>query len=119
MNKIRKNDKINSYAQLGMKGKYIYMKRKNSECEMHYIFLIRSITNDSPVSYDTSKTFMLSIPNDKELKAYVYEDITNIQLNQSDDLFDLTRDEYINIFKEFVALEGAKSKNISLNFDVK
>ena len=117
MNKIHNTPKINTYKQLGMKNKYIYMKRRNEEFTMHYIYIIDSISNEEPLKYLTSKAFMLSIPHDKELKAYVYENIQYIQLLPNDTLYELTRNEWINIFREFVSLEGVQSKNISLNFD--
>jgi len=119
MNKIHNTPKINVYKQLGMKNKHIYMKRKNSEYTMHYIYIIDSIEDEDPVKYLTSKAYMLSIPHNRELKAYVYEDLQYIKLLPNDTLYELTRDEWINIFREFVSLEGVLSKNIVINFDDK
>ena len=93
-------------------GKFIYMKRSNKEMDIHYIFDIKEILGTSPVKYKVGKCFYFCIPFDKDRRCFYYNTTTNIKLNSSDILYELSYDEWLNTFHSFIKNEGKCVKEL-------
>lgn len=110
MDKIFNNPKINVYGGAGMLNKFIYMKREDLENKMYFIYKINSIVNENfPVIYGCNKAYILIVPKNRKQDITVKDDINNIELTNNDELYQISVDEYLGIFKAFVEFQGTKT----------
>lgn len=101
------------YGDQNINGKYIYLKRSDAENDMYYIFKIISIINaEYPVKYGIHGCYMMLVPQNNERKAYVYDRYNELELKYTDELYELTYDEWLNTFRTFVKYEGEYVKNL-------
>jgi len=101
------------YGDQNINGKYIYLKRSDTENDMYYIFKIISIINAKyPFKYEIQNCYMMLVPKDAERKAYVYDKYKEIELKYTDEMYEMTYDEWLNTFRVFVKNEGEYVKNL-------
>ena len=98
--------KFNTYADSSLLNNYMYMKRDTTEYDVHYIFRLDEIITTNPPEYVVYKCYMLHIPKENKKKCIVKDDVYNVQLRTYDTIYILDRDEYINMFRNFVKYEG-------------
>ena len=112
MTQIEKNTKDLKYlANENMIGKYIYMKRvlKDDNVTVFYIYKINEIISEYPTKYNTKNCYRLVVPNDINMKAFVYDDINEIQLSYTNDiLYEMSHDEWLATFRTFVYCDNCK-----------
>ena len=111
MDKILNIIKYNTYGLPPMINKYIFMERHNLENDMFYIYQIKSIINEIyPTKYECNRLFILNIPKDKNKKAYIYDNLIELELTNNDMLYQISIDEYLGLFKAFIEISGTTSK---------
>lgn len=111
MEKILNSAKTNVYGSIGMLNKYIYMKREDNENKFYFIYKIKSIVNESfPVIYGCDKLYILIVSKNTNKEITVKDDINNIELLNNDILYQISIDEYLEIFKLFIEYQGTKTK---------
>ena len=99
------------YGGASMLNKYIYMKREDAENKMYFIYQIKSILNELfPIIYECNKLYILIAPKNKNNENTVKDNLTKLELTNNDTLYQITKNEYIDIFKVFVECEGTKIK---------
>lgn len=116
MNIIKKSKHYNTYGGEGMVGKYVYMKRVIKDYTLHYIFKIDEILDTNPVKYKTEKCFMFSVPKNKLIKCYVYDNTSKIEVQFDDNLYEMTPNEWLDTFRSFVKHEGIESGQLPEDF---
>lgn len=91
-------------------GKYIYFSKKYLDSQVHYIFNIKSMDISNGISkiiYKCDKAYMFMIPEDKNRKAFLYDNYKEVTVNGLVDvLYEMTFSEYVNTFREFVKNDG-------------
>ena len=116
MNKILSNEKSNIYKSSEiLNGKYLYVKKSNIDYDYHCIFTINDIllNTNHTITYKTKKCYIFAIPFNKDSKCYLYENNKEITINQSKDiLFEMTFEEFVNTFREFVKYDGYNANSI-------
>lgn len=111
MDKILNISKYNTYGLSSMIDKYIYMERNDINNDIFFIYQIKSILNDKlPIKYECNRLYVLNIPKDKNKKAFVYDNLTTLELLNNDTLYQLTLDEYLGIFRSFVSISDTNIK---------
>lgn len=101
------------YGNQGIKNKYIYVKRSDSENDMYYIFKVISVLhNEYPVKYSISNCYMMLVPKDVNRKAYVYDRYDEFEIKYTDELYEMSYEEWLNTFRVFVKNEGEYVKNL-------
>lgn len=111
MEKILNILKYNTYGLVSMLNKYIYMERHDPESDLYFIFKIVNIEHPkNPIKYNCDRLFILNIQKDKKDKAYVYDNLKDIELTNNDTLYQISLNEYLTIFKSFVKLSGTTEK---------
>ena len=98
-----------------MIGKHIYMKRYNAAdaITIFYIYKIEEIISEYPTRYKTANCYRLVVPDNREIKAFVYDDINEIQLSYMNDiLYEMTYDEYLATFRTFVQCDACYVKDL-------
>ena len=115
MEKILNILKYNTYGISSMINKYIFMERHDFDNDTYFIYQIKDILNEKfPIIYQCNRLYVLNIPKDKNKKAYVYDNLTELELLNNDTLFQLTFDEYLKYFKSFIELSGSTNKKLSI-----
>ena len=111
MEKILNIIKYNTYGLSSMQNKYIYMERHDLENDLYFIYKINLILNDKyPIKYECNRLYVLSVPKDKNKKAYVYDNLKELELSNNDTLYQISINEYLEIFKTFIELSGTTIK---------
>lgn len=111
MIKIQNDMRFNTYGLNGMKSKYIYMKRSYTEYEIHYIYLIDSILVDKfPQKYKCKRLYIYNSPKLNNKVSFVTDNTDILELTNNDTLYEISFEEYLKIFKEFVRCSGTKNK---------
>ena len=94
-----------------MKNKLIYMIRTDLKGDIHFIFKIDNVENSSlPIKYSCSRIYALLIPKEKNDKACIFDNLTDLELTNNDILYQLSSSEYLSIFKTFINLYGTTIK---------
>ena len=106
MKQVENIIKFNTYADSSLLNNYMYMKRDTTEYDVYYIFRLDEIIATNPPEYVVYKCYALHIPKENKKKCIVKDDVYNIQLRTYDTIYILDRDEYINMFRNFVKYEG-------------
>lgn len=105
MNKLLNSINHPKYMSEELLGKYIYFSKKYSDSQVHYIFNIKSMDVSGGISkiiYKCDKAYMFMIPEDKNRKAFLYDNYKEITVNGLVDiLYEMTFSEYVNTFREF------------------
>jgi hypothetical protein len=115
MEKILNILKYNTYGLSSMINKYVFMERHDINNNTYFIFQIKTILNDKfPIKYQCNRLYVLNIPKDKNKKAYVYDNLTELELTNNDTLFQLTFDEYLKYFKAFIDISDTSKKSLSI-----
>lgn len=114
MNKIFNNPKINIYGSSAMINKYIYMKRITTDMTLYHIYKIDKVINEDTynIIYESERSFVFKVPKDKNQCAYTYDDIKQIHINAYDELYELSKNEWLNTFRVFVENDGIKAKSL-------
>ena len=111
MEKIFNNAKFNIYGGIEMKNKYIFMKRKFTEYTEYFIYKINEITNEKfPIKYSSDRSYKLIVYNDYNKKMYLKEHLDEIELTNWDELYEISVQEFINIFKQFIEYDNKPGK---------
>ena len=98
-------------ANADMIGRYIYMKRylKKENITVFYIYKIDSIITEYPTRYKTQNCYRFVVPDNTNMKVFVYDDVNEIQLSYTDDtLYEMTHDEWLDTFRTFVQYDGCQ-----------
>ena len=106
MKQVENIIKFNTYADSSLLNNYMYMKRDTTEYDVYYIFRLDEIIATNPPEYVVYKCYTLHIPKENKKKCIVKDDVYNIQIRTYDTIYILDRDEYINMFRNFVKYEG-------------
>lgn len=108
MQKILNNSNQNNYISKSLIGKYLYFKDERSDSYLYYIFTINNIElqEDESIIYKTNKCYMLYVPKNKELKAYVYDNYDKVTITLKHELYEMTFTEFVNTFRTFVNNDG-------------
>lgn len=115
MEKILNILKYNTYGISSMINKYVFMERHDMSNDTYFIYQIKDILNDKlPIKYKCNRLYVLNIPKDKNKKAYVYDNLIELELTNNDTLFQLTFDEYLKYFKAFIDISGTSKKSLSI-----
>lgn len=115
MEKILNILKYNTYGLSSMINKYVFMERHDINNNTYFIFQIKAILNEKfPIKYQCNRLYVLNIPKDKNKKAYVYDNLTELELLNNDTLFQLSFDEYLKYFKSFIDLSDTTKKSLSI-----
>ena len=109
MKQILYNKETNNYLSEDLIGKYIYYKEERDNSYLYYILKPKSIdyneiTND--IIYYVDKCYLLYVPKDKNLKAYVYDNYEKVNILTKFDLYEMTFAEFVNTFRAFVNNNG-------------
>ena len=111
MEKILNILKYNTYGLSNMINKYVYMERHDLENDTFFIYQIKSILNDEyPIKYECNRLYVLNTPKDKNKKAYIYDNLVELELSNNDTLYQSSFDEYIGLFRTFIELSGTINK---------
>lgn len=114
MEKIEKTKHLSNYIDNILENKYIYMIRKTKENNQLYIYQIINIECKYPVIYKIKKCKMLNIPDNKQIKSYIYDNnLSEIQIQPNDIIYKLTDDEFINIFRKFITLDNTYIQSLN------
>jgi len=114
MEKIFNNPKFNIYGGIGMKNKYIFMKRKFNEYIEYFIYKIDEITNEKfPIKYSSDRSYKLIVYNDYNKKMYLKEHLNEIELTNWDELYEISVQEFIVMFKQFIEYDDKLGKYFS------
>ena len=115
MEKILNILKYNTYGLSSMINKYVFMERHDINNDTYFIFQIKTILNEKfPIKYQCNRLYVLNIPKDKNKKAYLYDNLTELELLNNDTLFQLTFDEYLKYFKSFIDLSDTTKKSLGI-----
>lgn len=115
MEKILNILKYNTYGFSSMINKYIFMERHDTHNDIYFIYQIKEILNEKiPIKYKCNRLYILNIPKDKNKKAYVYDNLTELELTNNDTLFQLSFDEYLKYFKLFIDMSDTTKKSLSI-----
>ena len=105
--------KIINTSTKELTGSHIYLKRSNKEYDMLYIGVITDVIKDENLlKYKLKHCYMLTVPKEKNRKAYTYENVNEIDIYKDEDLYMLDYDEYIETFRNFVKCEGTYSQDL-------
>lgn len=111
MDKILNITKYNTYGLSSMVSKYVFMERNETNCDIFYIYQIKSILNEIfPTKYECYRGYELIVPKGKKLSST--NKFETLELNNNDTLYEISLDEYLSIFKVFVEYSGT---NIKIN----
>ena len=112
MTQIERDTRNMKYlATEDMIGKHIYMKRYNAQDQttIFYIYKINEIVSEYPTRYKTQNCYRLVVPDNRDMKAFVYDDVNDIQLSYTNDiLYEMTHDEWLATFRTFVYCDGCQ-----------
>lgn len=115
MEKILNDPKHNNYGFPLMNNKYIYMERSDSLSTIYFIYQIKSILHGaSPVKYSCNRLYILNVPKDKNRKAYVYDNATELELSNNDMLYEISFNEYLKYFKSFINISDTLNKTLDI-----
>lgn len=115
MEKILNILKYNTYGLPSMLNKYIFMERQDMENHLYFIFQIKSILHETfPTKYECNRLFILNIPKDKNKKAYVYDNFDELELLNTDTLYQISIEEYLKFFKVFIDISDTTKKTLSI-----
>lgn len=107
MNQILNNKYHNNYISDNIIGKYIYYKEERKDAFLYFILVVKSIDHDETnIIYYTDKCYLLYVPKNKDLKAYVYDNYQKVNISTKFDLYEMTFTEYVNTFREFIKCDG-------------
>lgn len=109
MKQIEKSKHLLSYVNNNLINKNILIIRESKNSKQIYIFELLNIECKYPVIYKINKCKMLNIPNEKNIKSYVYDKINEIKIEPNDKLYLLETDEFLNIFKKFIENDNTYS----------
>jgi hypothetical protein len=56
----------------------------------------------------------LNIPKDKNKKAYIYDNFTELELLNTDTLYEISIEEYLKFFKVFIDISDTTKKTLSI-----
>lgn len=115
MEKILNILKYNTYGLSNMINKYVYMERHDANNNTYFIYQIKSILCEKfPVKYKCNRLYILNIPKDNNKKAYIYDNLDELELSNSDTLFQLSFDEYLKYFKAFISISDTNDKKLTI-----
>ena len=109
MKQIFYNKDIKNYISKDIIGKYIYYKEERQDSYLYYICYVKDIDfNDATnnIIYYTNKCYLLFVPKNKDLKAFVYDNYDKINISVKFDLYELTFTEFVNTFRTFIDNDG-------------
>ena len=110
MNKLFNSINHPKYVSEELIGKHIYFSKKYADSYVHYIFSIKSIDNSEGIAnikYKCEKVYMFMIPEDRNRKAFLYDNYKEVVVNGLVDiLYEMSFSEYVNTFREFVKNDG-------------
>jgi hypothetical protein len=105
-------------------GKYIYMKRTfsmGSDYDTYYLMKVRDVRSfDTYCEFvlETSCCYRFIVPHYsdyssmKQLKCYLYSDLTDININAQDELFIMSHEEFVNTYMVFLNFDGHHKEEI-------
>lgn len=96
-----------------MKGKWIYVKRYNKDMDIHYIFKVKNVVpRSNPVEYVVERQYYFTIPFNHEKQCFCYDSKNNFILQHQDVLYEMSYDEWLDTFREFVRNEGVVAGDV-------
>ena len=115
MEKLLNIIKYNTYGMPSLIDKYVFMELHDINNDIYFIFQIKEILNATlPYKYSCNRLYVLNIPKNKKEKAYLYDNLTEIELLYNDTLFQISFTEYLNYFKSFIDISDTTKKNLSI-----
>ena len=115
MEKILNNLKYNTYGLPSMLNKYIFMERHDLEKHLYFIFQIKSILHETfPAKYECNRLYILNIPKEKNKKSSIYDNFIELELLNTDTLYIISINEYLNFFKLFIDISDTTIKTLNI-----
>ena len=100
---------IHNYTSNDLIDKYLYYKEERNDSNLYYIIKINSIDfdqNSQDITYLVDKCYLLYVPKNDELKAFVYDNYTKVDISKDSDLYEMSFTEFVNTFRVFVNNNG-------------
>lgn len=116
-NKMELIDK-KQYKNESLIDKRYFLHRSTKDNEIFYIFKIEKLLDDNPIKYKTIRQYYFCIPNDiLRNKCYCYEGGDKIEFLYNDKLFQISENEYLDLFRKFIKNDGEHKDNVNLGIE--
>lgn len=106
----------NQYTQEQLIGKRFFIHKSTKNDEIYYIFIVKSIEDDFPITYNTTKQYSFCIPNDNRVQCFCYDNNHKIIIENKYDLYQISENEYLDLFRKFVKNDGKNKYEINIDF---
>lgn len=103
------------YSSKTLLGKRILIERNTKTDKIYYIMkLTNSQEENYNIQYFTERQYYFCIPTDNRTKCYCYNGNLPITIGWEDKVYQISENEYLDLFRKFVKYDGNDKYNIDL-----
>ena len=107
MQYIKRNNKTNNYYDKKFIDNYLYVKQSNKEMDIHHIFKVEDLLDESPITYKVDKHYYFTVPFNTKCKGFCYHNnLIPFKLEWNDKIYIMDYDEYLDTFRSFIKNDG-------------